>query len=321
MKPTFVQFPQGQYAYNTDLNNFAPSIGAAWSVPASTGFLSKLLGREEGDSVFRGGFGTAYERPGMSNFTDVFGTNPGLRITGVTDRTETNGNIAVGALLRNPAQVSTPNFSTTPSYPITASIGQSVNIIDSNLQIPYAQSWTVGWQRKLSRNSVVEARYVGSRHVDDWVRSNINEINVVENGFINEFRKAQSNLRPTSRPAEAHLRVYRHARHVARCRPSSRISAASNAANAGDPARYTSTSFTDSTFLQTLAHLQSAAMLQHERDDAELCLQPDQQRRAPRECRERRSAREPVRRQSRCARAQPVNNLGATSHQRQRHTL
>ena len=136
MKPTFVQFPQGQYAYNTDLNNFAPSIGAAWSVPASTGFLSKLLGREEGDSVFRGGFGTAYERPGMSNFTDVFGTNPGLRITGVTDRTETNGNLAVGALLRNPAQVSTPNFNTTPSYPITASIGQSVNIMDSNLQDP-----------------------------------------------------------------------------------------------------------------------------------------------------------------------------------------
>jgi hypothetical protein len=194
VKPTFVQFPQGQYAYNTDLNNFAPSIGAAWSVPASTGFLSKLLGREDGDSVFRGGFGTAYERPGMSNFTDVFGTNPGLRITGVTDRTETNGNLAVGALLRNPAQVSTPNFNTTPSYPITASIAQSVNIMDSNLKIPYAQSWTVGWQRKLSRNSVFEARYVGSRHVDDWVQSNINEINIVENGFVNEFRKAQSNM-------------------------------------------------------------------------------------------------------------------------------
>ena len=40
----------------------------------------------------------------------------------------------------------------------------------------------------------VEARYVGSRHVDDWGRSNINEINIVENGFIGEFRKAQANL-------------------------------------------------------------------------------------------------------------------------------
>src|SRR5207248_2453364 len=82
--------------------------------------------------------------------------------------------------------------------PITASIGNSVNIFDSNLQIPYARSWTAGWQRKITRNSVIEARYVGSRHVDDWVQNNINEINIVENGFLNEFRKAQANLQANS---------------------------------------------------------------------------------------------------------------------------
>jgi hypothetical protein len=253
VKPTFVQFPQGQYAYNTDLNNIAPSIGAAWSAPASTGLLSRLLGREEGDSVFRGGFGTAYERPGMSNFTDVFGTNPGLRITGVTDRTESNGNIAVGALLRNPSQVSTPAFNATPSYPITASIGQSVNIMDSNLKIPYAQSWTVGWQRKLSRNSVFEARYVGSRHVDDWVQSNINEINIVENGFVNEFRKAQANMAANIAAGRGNTFAYTG---IAGTSPLPIILAYFNGVNAsaaGDPTKYTSTSFNDTTFLNALA--------------------------------------------------------------------
>ena len=29
-KPSFVQYPEGTYAYNTDRNNLAPSAGFAW---------------------------------------------------------------------------------------------------------------------------------------------------------------------------------------------------------------------------------------------------------------------------------------------------
>ena len=253
IRPTFVQFPQGQYAYKTDRNNFAPSVGAAWSLSGGSGLLGAVLGREEGDSVIRGGFGTAYERPGMSNFSDVYGANPGLRITGVTDRTEANGNIAAGALLRNANQISTPGFNTTPAYPITASIGNSVNIFDSNLQIPYARSWTAGWQRKITRNSVIEARYVGSRHVDDWVQNNINEINIVENGFLNEFRKAQANLQANIAAGRGNTFAYTGAPGTS---PLPIILAYFNGVASGqaaDPAKYTSTSFTDSTFINSLA--------------------------------------------------------------------
>jgi len=253
VKPTFVQFPQGQYAYNTDRNNIAPSLGAAWSAPARGGIFGTIFGREDGDSVFRGGFAAAFERPGMSNFTDVYGTNPGLRIQGVTDRSETNGNIAVGALLRNASQVSTPNFSTTPSYPITGAISQSLNIFDSNLQIPYAQSWTAGWQRKLTRNSVIEARYVGSRHRDDWVQSNINEINIVENGFLNEFRKAQANLVANMAAGRGNTFAYTGVAGTAPLPTILAYFSGVNAANAGDASRYTSTSFADPTFLNALA--------------------------------------------------------------------
>ena len=49
----------------------------------------------------------------------------------------------------------------------------------------------------------VEARYVGSRSLQSLETYNYNEINIVENGFLNEFRSAQSNLTPISRPGAA----------------------------------------------------------------------------------------------------------------------
>ena len=65
---------------------------------------------------------------------------------------------------------------------------------DPNLQVPYAQTWTAGWQRKLTSDMAVEARYVGTRSLQSWQTYNYNEINIVENGFLNEFRLAQANL-------------------------------------------------------------------------------------------------------------------------------
>jgi hypothetical protein len=63
-----------------------------------------------------------------------------------------------------------------------------------NLQVPYSQTWTAGWQRKLTADMAIEARYVGTRSLQSWQTYNFNEINIVENGFLNEFRLAQQNL-------------------------------------------------------------------------------------------------------------------------------
>ena len=60
--------------------------------------------------------------------------------------------------------------------------------------MPYTQSWSAGWQRKVTRDSAIELRYVGSKHENDWDSININEPNITTNGFLNEFRQAQANL-------------------------------------------------------------------------------------------------------------------------------
>ena len=38
-----------------------------------------LRGSEEGDVVVRGGWAMAFQRPGMSDFTGVFGDNQGIQ--------------------------------------------------------------------------------------------------------------------------------------------------------------------------------------------------------------------------------------------------
>ncbi len=78
-KPQFVPFNKGTRAYNLDTNNFAPSLGFAWTPGARSGFLGRLVGAS-GDTVLRGGYAYAYNRPGMSSFRGIYSANPGITL-------------------------------------------------------------------------------------------------------------------------------------------------------------------------------------------------------------------------------------------------
>jgi hypothetical protein len=185
----FLQFPEGTYAYNPDRNNVAPTLGAAWQVPGQHNAVGRwILGAEQGDSVIRGGAAVAYQRPGMVDFTGVFGANQGIQQ--LLQRDASNATLPI--LLRNQPTLPAAPSVTYPIFP--TSLVNSVNRFDSNLQMPYTQSYSFGWQRKITNNSALEIRYVGSRHRLDWDTVNINEANITNNGFLNEFRKAQANL-------------------------------------------------------------------------------------------------------------------------------
>src|SRR5205823_5382432 len=54
-KPIYTQYTKGSTAHNTDLNNFAPSAGFAWTPSTRPGFLAPLMGRES-DFVVRAGY-------------------------------------------------------------------------------------------------------------------------------------------------------------------------------------------------------------------------------------------------------------------------
>ena len=190
---TFINFGAGTPAYNTDYNNWAPSVGVAWTLKGSSGLMGSILGRSEGDTVVRAGFTKAFSREGMANFSNQFGANPGVTIDAT--RNQGQGNLGAVPLLLRSGNTTAPPFSPTPVYPLTDVVTQDVNLMDPDLQVPYADSWTLGLQRTVGRNMAVEVRYVGTRARDLWQTINYNEINIFDNGFIQEFRAAQANLR------------------------------------------------------------------------------------------------------------------------------
>ncbi len=195
-RPTqFIQMKEGTGAYNTDYSNFAPSLGFAWRINAKDGWLKRIAG--EGQTVVRGGYSIAYNRQGIGDFRGLGSSNPGVTIT--TNRNVTLGNLGtLPVLFRDQDRLGAPAFPSAPTYPLIGEpfvqVTNSVNVYDPNIKVPYSQSWNFGVQRELDKDTVLEVRYVGSRNLQGWTTYNLNEVNIVENGFLDEFKRAQANL-------------------------------------------------------------------------------------------------------------------------------
>ncbi len=188
----FTQFSAETNPYNVDYNNFAPSLGFAWTPRPSGGIMSKVFG-DGGQTVFRGGYSIAFNREGLNVFTSILASNPGLSI--VASKNLALGNLGtLPVLFRDKSRLAPPSFQTKPVFPNEGAITNSANAFNPNLQLGYVQSWSFGMQREINKDTVIEARYVGNRGVKLWQQFNLNEVNIVENGFLNEFRLAQANL-------------------------------------------------------------------------------------------------------------------------------
>jgi hypothetical protein len=195
---TYTALAPESTSVNTDWNNFAPSFGFAWSPNFKNNLLRRMTG-EGGQTVLRGGYSVAYTREGLNVFTSIYGANPGITID--ASRNLTLGNLVptptsvnLPLLFRDQSRLGAPTFQSAPVYPNQFLVTNSANVLNPDLQLGYVQSWSFGIQRELDRNTVIEARYVANRGVKQWQQYNLNEVNLLENGFINEFRLAQANL-------------------------------------------------------------------------------------------------------------------------------
>jgi hypothetical protein len=250
--PVFRNLAEGEHVYDTDLNNFAPSVGFNWSPSAEDGFWGRFLGKE-GDTSISGGFATSFNRNGLADFTNVFGDNPGVTID--VSRSQGIGNLGtVPVLLRDSARLNPPAFPESPQYPLTDVPTQDVSIFASDLKVPYTQSWQLGWERAVSSTMSVGARYVGTRHRDGWLEYNYNELNIIENGFVNEFKLAQQNLQANIAAGRgANFRYAGPGTGTAPLPIFLAYFAGLNAAQAQSSANYGSALFADNTFLTPLA--------------------------------------------------------------------
>lgn len=259
----FVQMQKGTPAYNTDYKNFAPSLGFAWRITGADGWLKRIVG--EGQTVIRSGYSIAYNRQGIGDFRGLQSANPGVVIT--TNRDLTQGNLVTNqgtdrlpVLLRETSRLGAPAFPTAPTYPLTAApfvaVTNSVNVYDPNIKVPYSQSWTFGIQRELDRNTVIEARYVGTRNLRGWQTYNLNsnEYNIVENGLLNEFKLAQANLQANIAAGRgSNFRYYGPNTGTSPLPITLAYFNGTPAAQATNQALYTSTNFASNTFVNALA--------------------------------------------------------------------
>jgi hypothetical protein len=255
-KPVFQQYNEGTKSFNEDMNNFGPSVGVAWTPQARPGFLGKLMGPN--DFVVRGGYARSFSRPAIGDYTAIFGTNPGVRLTNSLTGPQILANAGQsGVLLFSNPLVQTPlPFPATPTYPLQpTSITNTIAGFDQNIQVPYSDTWQTGFTRSIGKDMALEMRYVGTHGYSTWGNYNYNQVNIATNGFLNEFRQAQANLVANIANGKGNTFAYTGAPGTAPLPVMLAFFQGLGAASAGTPANYTSTNFSSSTYVNLLAAL------------------------------------------------------------------
>lgn len=185
--------------YKTDYNNFAPNIGVAYTPNFESG-VGKFLFGSAGRSVIRGGYSHIYGNDSI--ITSLNGTingNLGLgRATnaalGPLNTTALNARLDGNLPTINPPAFIPPPRSFLQNNTNVQGFFGNANAVDPKLEIPKVEQYSIGFQREFFGNTAFEIRYVGSRSNNLARGVDLNEIDVVSNGFLADFFRAQSNL-------------------------------------------------------------------------------------------------------------------------------
>ncbi|NOT59147.1 MAG: hypothetical protein HOP19_02860, partial [Acidobacteria bacterium] len=192
----------GRVPFKTDWKNFAPNVGFAWNPNYTEGWLGKLFGGQK--TVLRGSYSNIVYDEGTQFFAGNLGGNAGKTIAatqlipGTAGATNLPAFYSLNDIVNGPLTVANFAFATT-EYKKTINQADQTFVrtiagFDPTLRAPYTQNYTFGIQRELWKNTAVEVRYVGNQSRLAWRTSNLNEVNIFENGFLNEFKNAQRNL-------------------------------------------------------------------------------------------------------------------------------
>lgn len=167
-----------------DKNNWAPRLGFAWRPQFGGKFGKKLFG-EQDQTVIRAGYSIAYD-PAFYNLMLNASTSTPVVFLNTT---------------ANPAPPAAPTFPVPANFTNAGvqAFAKANNIIAvnkfdprlfnqtgfaPNFHSPYAEQWSFGIQREISRNNVFEVRYVGTHGVGLFETLNANpRIDRLVNGF------------------------------------------------------------------------------------------------------------------------------------------
>ena len=173
--------------YKRDFVNPSPNVGVAWNPAKPGGWLGALLGQ----AVYSANVGVNYYDEGLISFQTSAGNGPGLSQT-LALPPFTPGSLNL--------QTPLPAFTCNPTvfaFPIPMSdftFNRGHATFDPDIRTPSVTNWTLRYQRELWRDAALQISYVGNRGRNLWRSYNLNETNIIENGFLQEFTNAQRNL-------------------------------------------------------------------------------------------------------------------------------
>lgn len=163
-----------------DLNNFGPFIGIAYT-PFG-----------DNKTVIRAHFAQHYVQDGLTFWELATTQNTGLFST-FSNSTPTGTFATTGLPLPSP----TPG---TGGFPVSqvanwlnSGGGAGLYNYSSSLATPYVLDWGIGIQRELWKKYTIETRYVGNHAVKQYRGWSINELDLQNNGLVNEFNNALNN--------------------------------------------------------------------------------------------------------------------------------
>ena len=186
----------GKNFFKPDKNNFAPVISFAWSPEFENPWLKHIL-PSGGRTVIRGGYRESYVNDEFVRAADnALSGNAGL----ISQVSQINLNARFDSL---------PSF-TAPPFQVPRTFAQNNLLagrfgtafaIDPDLRIPRTQEYNFGIQREIGWNTALEVRYVGGRSNNLVRGKDFNQVDIFNNGFLDDFNRARANLVLTGNPA------------------------------------------------------------------------------------------------------------------------
>ncbi|HYH86257.1 MAG TPA: hypothetical protein VEX60_12450, partial [Pyrinomonadaceae bacterium] len=172
-------------AVKADRNNFAPTIGFAYSPSYESGVLGALFGDRL--TVFRGGFQIGYDSFFNNIASNAAASSPNLIASSLTSTTSA----------ANPR--GTPNF--LAQIPTTAALTPFADqtLIAPDLVNPYYERWSLGFQRELPKKFVVDVAYVGTGGRKLYINEDLNplvrpELRITPAGYTGRVSGRLDNL-------------------------------------------------------------------------------------------------------------------------------
>ncbi|HEY0079974.1 MAG TPA: TonB-dependent receptor [Pyrinomonadaceae bacterium] len=167
--------------FDSDLNNFAPTVGFAWD-PFG-----------DGKTSVRANFRLAYDRSNTFVFSSaIFNTAPGATagVVNSTFGTQANegGRLRFGLPTLAPPPGVTPQALRQPP----AFSSNSITVVDPSLRSPKTYQWGASIQRDIGWGTVLEANYIGRKGVGLYGAYDVNQVDIFRNGFLEGFNAVRS---------------------------------------------------------------------------------------------------------------------------------